>query len=857
MFHGARMLDDKYEIIREIKKGGFGIVYYGLDKKLNKPVAIKEIAPNLLDDPKYIDMFQEEALNIAKLSHNNIVHIYELKKTTDRHLYIIMEFIDGTDMEKVIRHCRKHHKLIPHHLAVYVVSEICQALEYAHQRRDAFTNKPLNLVHQDISPSNIMISRFGAVKLIDFGIASVRRHHKDKKDSKLRGKIPYMAPEQLIMGNHPDHRSDLFSLGLVLFESITGERLFTTQEEVISAGKNPKWFKKALKGKKIPTPLVKILLRALEIDLSKRYQSANHMYIDLLQYLISCNETGELMDDLASFLSDQFSQITPPLTPPNYSAPSARSQIAATPVINYAETTPSTTWQTPEPSVLNNSPNLSPKIEAPPPRSLNPQPLPAAERFPTNFNTMEVDVEGEEDLKTVIDVLRISARNNKKRIVQACVGVLLAVLTFFALDTFNRWTPAGTWLYDLMFPPAIEITTVPGDATIFLDGEPVAGRTPLSINEISPGVHKLEISLPGYKPIVKSLFVPRDGDIRVQGANADRGKRSYLFRFTTEIEINSKPPGAQVLVNGIRLNQRTPCEIAWEIGNPFSIELERTGFERIGRYTLNTVTGIDEVDDRRMWLLDVYNDDYKKYAITGIFRKRIDIESIPAGVEIYDQATGQMIGLAGSSSGLLLPVGQHNLEFRKQGFISKTITLDIDERFDERLTVVLSRRIRFTAREANDSRDINATLVSIKSNNRELLRGTRRTPFEIVLPAYSLTAVFTKDGYQRKRIPVSGSARSVVAELEPLKTDFNFEVVDALTEQPLSGANIFVAAAGNGATGDKLLASTNAGGQGIGRLPAGTYVFSVRKSGYNELNRTIIVQAGDAIDMVFELFPSN
>ncbi|RMD63713.1 protein kinase, partial [Candidatus Parcubacteria bacterium] len=151
------ILDDKYEIVYEIKKGGFGIVYYGLDRRLNRPVAIKEIAPNLLDDPKYLDMFQEEALNIAKLSHNNIVHIYELKKTADGNLYIIMEYIDGTDLEKIIRRLRRQRRLIPPHLAVHIVAETCMALDYAHQRRDAFTNKPLNLVHQDISPSNIMI----------------------------------------------------------------------------------------------------------------------------------------------------------------------------------------------------------------------------------------------------------------------------------------------------------------------------------------------------------------------------------------------------------------------------------------------------------------------------------------------------------------------------------------------------------------------------------------------------------------------------------------------------------------------------------------------------------------------------
>ncbi|MCG8607121.1 protein kinase, partial [bacterium] len=96
-----RVLDEKYEIIQEIKQGGFGIVYHGIDRKLNKRVAIKEIAPNLVEDSKYLDMFHEEALNIAKLNHNNVVHVYEFIKGADGRLYIIMEYIDGTDLEKV------------------------------------------------------------------------------------------------------------------------------------------------------------------------------------------------------------------------------------------------------------------------------------------------------------------------------------------------------------------------------------------------------------------------------------------------------------------------------------------------------------------------------------------------------------------------------------------------------------------------------------------------------------------------------------------------------------------------------------------------------------------------------------
>ncbi|HEX9653581.1 MAG TPA: protein kinase, partial [bacterium] len=122
-----KILDDKYEIIHEIKQGGFGIVYYGVDNKLSKPVATKEIAPTLLEDPKYLDMFEEEALNIAKLNHNNIVHIYELKKTTDGRLYIIMEYIDGKDLEKVLRVIRKKNLTFPAAIAVYIIAEVCMA----------------------------------------------------------------------------------------------------------------------------------------------------------------------------------------------------------------------------------------------------------------------------------------------------------------------------------------------------------------------------------------------------------------------------------------------------------------------------------------------------------------------------------------------------------------------------------------------------------------------------------------------------------------------------------------------------------------------------------------------------------
>lgn len=844
-----RSLDEKYEIIREIKKGGFGIVYYGRDKKLNKPVAIKEIAPNLLDDAKYLDMFQEEALNIAKLSHNNIVHIYELKKSQDDHLFIIMEYIDGIDLEKVIRYCQKLDKKIPHHLAVFIVAEICMALDYAHQRRDAFTNKPLNLVHQDVSPSNIMISRFGGVKLIDFGIATVRRHRKDRKDNKLRGKIPYMAPEQLIMGNHADHRSDLFSLGLVLYELLTSDRLFATQEEIIAAGKNPKWFKKVFKGKKIPTQLVNILNKTMEVDLTKRYQTANHMYIDLLQYLISCNETGELMDDLAAFISGMF--VSPPsLTPTHFSTPGDFTDLTQSPLSGSESSFISEAWNTE--TTGKTSRGLSP-ADVPSSRSRrqNKMPQPVADVSP-----LPVDGEGEDDLKTVIDVIRISARNHKKRILQVCAGIMATLLTLGVLDTINGWTGAGVWMYDFLFPPAIEIMSVPLNARIRLDDLEVQGRTPLSIEKIKPGVHKLELLLEGYKPIVKSLFVPRDGAIRVQGDGTNGAERAYVFRFTTEVDIRSQPENAQVFINGVRYNQRTPCRISWEIGMPLAIELAKPGFEQLSGYSLNTLDGFDEVEDRRFWSMKVYNDTYKRYGVTGLFRKKVLIETIPPGAGIYDAPTNEKIGVTGGGSTVVLTAGTHVLELRKGNFIPQKLTLNIDGSFKGKVRTVLSRRVTFSAVDDN-KREIAAVLVSLKTNNREYLRNSRTTPTELALPATTYTAIFAKPGYERAQARIRPGDRAVRVQMKQMKSKLEVAVFDAFTNLPITGAEIFYNFTERPRTLDILLDKTNPEGEGAGELAAGSYIFKVRRVGYNVLSRSVDMQPGETHNLVFRIFPSN
>lgn len=864
----GKILENKYEILQEIKKGGFGIVYYGVDRNLNKPVAIKEIAPNLLDDPKYLDMFQEEALNIAKLSHNNIVHIYELRKTSNGHLFIVMEYIDGIDLEKIIRKARKARIAIPPALAVFIMAEVCMALDYAHQRRDAFTNKPLNLVHQDVSPSNVMISRQGDVKLIDFGIASVRRHRKSQKDTKLRGKIPYMAPEQLLMGNHPDHRSDLFSLGLVFYEALTAERLFNSQDEIIAAGKNPKMLKKMIRSKKLPSELSKIIQNALEVDLNKRYQNANHMYIDLLQYLISSNETGELMDKLGEFVSNNFMDDKTPLTSPNgfYRLPTDRATDASGTQPQPSSEPFSDDWSRPLSQQSNTPGPAEPQGHSFVTQDLFPleddnHQDPAAQPYQPLFTA---EVEGEDDnLKTVIDVVRVTARNSKKHLWRGLLVLMVGLLGFGVLDVMNGWTRAGLWVYDSLFPPAIEIVTVPANASVHIDDTPVEGRTPVAIEEISPGVHKLELSLEGYKPIVKSLFVPRDGDIKIQGeaTNGDDNKTSYLFRFSTDIEIKSNPPAAQVYINGTRLNQKTPCTLSWEVGNPLSIELEKAGFDRLTGYSLNTAQGFDEVDDRRFWELTVIDDTTTQYVVEGTFRKRVAVETVPPGVEIVNSQTDATLGIATTGSSIYLPTGRHVLEFRKQNYLPKTVTVTIDETFDETLNVILSRSVRFTAVDElrSGNQDIGANLISLQNGGNEYLASPKATPVQLSLPALTYRATFTRDGYQRKEVTIASDARSVRVVMTPARAVIEIVVLDALSNSPVADAQIYYNLLNSNQLqdSDSLLSRTNALGQSTRQLAAGNYVFRVQKQGYGNQERSIALTPGNDHRLEFKIYPTN
>lgn len=279
-----------YRLKRLIASGGMGAVYeaeqFGADGFV-KTVAVKLLLPELSDNQEFVSMFMGEAKLAGCLVHQNIVQIYQLGKTGKRY-FIAMEYIEGIDLEQFMACHSMQGKNVPVELAVYIASRICRGLEYAHNRRDE-NGEQLEIVHRDISPRNIMITSEGEVKICDFGVAKARRKAAAQlQDSIMVGKIPYMSPEQATYGP-TDPRSDIFSLGVVFYELLTGLRIFDKISESaaireITQGPVPD---PRVQREGVPAAVAAMVMRCLERVPAARHQTAGDLGYALESHMYS------------------------------------------------------------------------------------------------------------------------------------------------------------------------------------------------------------------------------------------------------------------------------------------------------------------------------------------------------------------------------------------------------------------------------------------------------------------------------------------------------------------------------------------------------------------------------------------
>ena len=278
----------KYFLIEKLATGGMAEIYkaktFGVDG-FEKILAIKRILPHCAVDKEFISMLVDEAKLSVLLSHTNIVQVYDLGKVGDDY-FISMEFINGINLREVLNRAKEIDERFSEEIVVYILSETCKGLDYAHSKKDN-ESKPLNIVHRDISPQNILLSFEGEVKIVDFGIAKAAMNISHTMAGILKGKISYMSPEQAL-GKPIDRKTDIFSTGLILYELLTGEKLFTgeTQFEVLKKIRTTRLNENSF-PETIPIGLRKILAKALAYSVKERYDNAGDMQIDLTRYLYS------------------------------------------------------------------------------------------------------------------------------------------------------------------------------------------------------------------------------------------------------------------------------------------------------------------------------------------------------------------------------------------------------------------------------------------------------------------------------------------------------------------------------------------------------------------------------------------
>ena len=267
----GKMLDDRYEILEVIGEGGMAIVYRALDHRLNRDVAVKIMRDEMAADEEFRRRFCTESHAVAMLSHPNIVAVYDVSHN-DNVEYIVMELVDGITLKQYME--RKG--IVAWKEVVHFTKQISKALAHAHER---------GIIHRDIKPQNIMLLRDGTIKVGDFGIAALENEVYENNGEAI-GSIHYIAPEQA-RGECPDARSDIYSLGVMMYEMLTGGLPFTgnTLGEIAVQHMNAKPVPPHEKNPEIPLELERITLKAMSAELSERYQSANELLSDLEAFI--------------------------------------------------------------------------------------------------------------------------------------------------------------------------------------------------------------------------------------------------------------------------------------------------------------------------------------------------------------------------------------------------------------------------------------------------------------------------------------------------------------------------------------------------------------------------------------------
>jgi serine/threonine-protein kinase len=299
--------NQRYRVLKRLASGGMAEVFVAESAGIEgfrKQVAIKRVLPQLSRNNQFIDMFLDEARLCARLAHSNVVSVFDIG-VGDNTYFIVMEYVDGADLKQVIEYQKKLGRPMPVESAVFIATKICQGLAYAHDLATP-EGESLDIVHRDVTPANVLITRFGEVKIVDFGLAKASSQLAASDQGVIKGKFGYLAPET-VMELPVDRRVDVFAAGIILWEMLSGRRLFLgdSDYQTVRLVRDAVIPPLGPINPSVPPELEEILRTALARDRDVRYQTARDFGRDLIRFLfhygrpVSEYDVGEIVQGAA------------------------------------------------------------------------------------------------------------------------------------------------------------------------------------------------------------------------------------------------------------------------------------------------------------------------------------------------------------------------------------------------------------------------------------------------------------------------------------------------------------------------------------------------------------------------------
>ena len=629
------ILHNRYIIVKEIASGGFATVFKSWDLNLERIIAIKRIHKHLVTNVFIQDLFRKEALNAANLQHENILQVHDFFRATDNICYIIMEYADGKDLATIIKTANDTKTKIPEQIAVKIIYDTLKGLSYAHEKKDPVSGTLAGIVHMDISPGNILVYYDGKVKLADFGIAKAISVLKDKSQKTVfAGKFSYMSPEQ-IEGGIIDQKTDFYSLGVVFYELLAGEKLFQGKnEEEIS--------KKVIKN---------------EIDYSKISREINPILEKMLnkKAITRAKNCRELISDIGDYAAKKGYKL-------------AQNEI--TEYIN----------------------KLIPRIDNPAEKELIEQvkkekftAKEISESFESEKTPVPITDLHEIDEKTVIEQIYAGMKKNIGFIATiAIVAVFGFILFEMFVDIPRRITPVGKSINRSFLPFKVTIDSVPSNAKIqifdkhkkdILAKKSLSDTTPIIIPKLAPGYYTVVLQKQNYDNVIKDIKL-----LDIDNIQSKTKEINLIIPFEIKLHLASFPDNAEVFIDGKKTGLTTPATISLEIGQ-HAIRYYKQGYIPAGsmnidraaelwKCNLDFVTQIYDLDENLWQLKETANEmGILTYVLKATLRREISIHTIPKEAQVYLLDSKQPKQLLGISPVYpALKEGKNQLRIVKPGY---------------------------------------------------------------------------------------------------------------------------------------------------------------------------------------------